>query len=149
MSSATAEPSPLRIVFGPGQAAVFDAGLPVLAGEPVEKLFHTAQPAGRVGGLALFRMDEWLLGAATIPVTDGLEAAAHRVYQDISQSDPWAAPGADLELRSSHQRFRSRWLGKLPSFLLVVARSLLNNSMAVDSRHSCRPPPPWGVLRPP
>lgn len=83
MSSATAEPSPLRIAFGPGQAAVFDAGLPVLAGEPVEKLFHTAQQAGRVGSLTLFRTDDWLLGAATIPLTEGLESASHRVYQDI------------------------------------------------------------------
>ena len=86
MSPATAESLSLRIVFGSGQPGVFDAGLPVLAGHSVEEIFRATTPAGRVGALALFRSDEWLLGAASVPLADGLEKAAHRVYQDIFQA---------------------------------------------------------------
>jgi enamine deaminase RidA (YjgF/YER057c/UK114 family) len=68
------------------QTGVFDAGLPVLAGEPVEDLFGAAQPAGRAGALALFQMDGWQLGAATVPLAAGLEHAAHRLYLDILQA---------------------------------------------------------------
>jgi hypothetical protein len=86
MSIATAELPPLRIAFGPDQTGVFNAGLPVLAGEPVEDFFGAARPAGRVGALALFQLDEWLLGAATVPVTSGLEASAHQLYLAILQA---------------------------------------------------------------
>jgi enamine deaminase RidA (YjgF/YER057c/UK114 family) len=86
MSPATAESSPLQITFGPDRSGIFYAGLPVIAGETVENLFRTAQPAGKVGALTLFRMDDWLLGAATVRLTAGLEAAAHRLYLDIFQA---------------------------------------------------------------
>ena len=86
MSPATAESSPLRITFGLDRSGIFDAGLPVIAGETVENLFRTAQPAGKAGALTLFRMDDWLLGAATIGLTAGLESAAHRLYLDIFQA---------------------------------------------------------------
>ena len=86
MSIATAELPPLRIAFGPDQNDVFNAGLPVLAGEPVEDFFGTARPAGRVGTLALFQLDEWLLGAATVPLAAGLETITHQLYLDILQS---------------------------------------------------------------
>lgn len=80
-SLTTAELPPLRIAFG--VEGVFDAGLPVLAGEAVENLFGAARPAGRVGALALFEAGDWLLGAATVPLTAGLEDAAHRLYDSI------------------------------------------------------------------
>jgi len=86
MSIATAELPPLRITFGTDETGVFDAGLPVLAGETLEDLFGTARPAGRMGSLALFKAEDWLLGAATVPLTSGLEAAAHRLYLDIFQA---------------------------------------------------------------
>ena len=86
MSTATADPSLLSIAFGAGESAVFDAGLPVLAGPAVENLFGATRPAGRVGTLALFEAEGWLLGAATLPLTAGLESAAHRVYDDIFQA---------------------------------------------------------------
>src|SRR4051812_37098747 len=83
MSLATAELPPLKISFGADQAGRFDAGLPVLAGETVENLFDTARPAGRAGSLTLFQTEDWLLGAATVPLTAGLEEAASRLYGDI------------------------------------------------------------------
>lgn len=83
MSQATAELPPLRIAFGAGETGVFDAGLPVLAGETVENLFDSARPAGRAGSLALFSAGEWWLGAATVPLAAGLERAAYELYRNI------------------------------------------------------------------
>ncbi len=83
MTTATAELPPLRITLGADGTGVFDAGLPVLAGETVEELFGAARPAGRVGVLALFEAQGWLLGAATVPFGAGLEIAAHDLYRDI------------------------------------------------------------------
>jgi chorismate lyase/3-hydroxybenzoate synthase len=74
---------PLRIEFGPDGGAVFAPGVPVLAGDPSERLFPGAHPSGRLGALALYRAGEWLIGAATVPLADGLEAASHRLYSDI------------------------------------------------------------------
>ena len=86
MSSATAELPSLRIAFGRGPAAVFDAGAPVLAGDGVDDLFSTAQPAGQTGALRLFKFKDWLLGAASVPIAQGLEGAAQRLYLDIFQA---------------------------------------------------------------
>lgn len=86
MSIAPAELSPLRIAIGADQAGLFNAGLPVIAGESVEDLFSAARPAGKVGTLALFRMDGWLLGAATLSLGAGLEEASQQVYRDIFQA---------------------------------------------------------------
>jgi chorismate lyase/3-hydroxybenzoate synthase len=83
MSLATAELPPLKIAFGPEQTGVFLAGLPVLAGEPVEDLFSHARPAGRAGAFALFESEGWLLGAATVPLTSGLEDATRQLYRDL------------------------------------------------------------------
>lgn len=83
MSTTTAELPPLRITFGVDASGVFDAGLPVLAGDTVEDLFGAARPAGRVGALALFTAGDWLLGAATVSLADGLENAAHGLYRSI------------------------------------------------------------------
>ena len=83
MTPATAELPPLRITLGGDGAGVFDAGLPVLAGETVEELFGPARPAGRVGALTLFEAQGWLLGAATVRLDRGLEIAAHELYRDI------------------------------------------------------------------
>jgi hypothetical protein len=65
---------------------MFDAGLPVLAGETVENLFGAVRPAGRAGALALFRTEGWLLGAATVPLATGLEEAARRLYRNIFEA---------------------------------------------------------------
>ena len=86
MSIATAELPPLKIIFGPDQSGLFDAGLPVLSGKTEENLFGLARPAGRIGSLALFQAEGWLLGAATVPVTTGLEETSHRLYQSILQA---------------------------------------------------------------
>ncbi|MDB6113912.1 MAG: hypothetical protein JWQ62_857 [Lacunisphaera sp.] len=81
MSTATTELPALRIAFGAG--GIFDAGVPVLAGEAVEELFGAARPAGRMGDVALFQSGDWLIGAATVPGGDGLEEATRRLYRDI------------------------------------------------------------------
>ncbi len=91
-SPATAKLSSLRIAFGPEQSGVFEAGLPVLAGESVENLFCSARPAGTSGALTLFRTDDWLLGAASVALTDGLETASYRLYLDVFR----AAQGLQL-----------------------------------------------------
>lgn len=79
---ATALP-PLRVAFGPDATGVFDVGVPVIAGEAVENLFVGAERAGHAGSLSLFRAGGWLLGAATVPLTGGLEDAAHKLYESI------------------------------------------------------------------
>lgn len=81
-ATATALP-PLRVAFGPNATGVFEVGVPVLGGEAVENLFAGAEPAGHAGSLSLFRSGDWLLGAATVPLTGGLEDAAHKLYVTI------------------------------------------------------------------
>jgi enamine deaminase RidA (YjgF/YER057c/UK114 family) len=81
MSIATTELPPLRLTFG-GKGGL-DPGVRVLGGESAEDLFGDARPAGRSGDLALFRAGDWLLGAATVPVSAGLEETARRLYADI------------------------------------------------------------------
>jgi chorismate lyase/3-hydroxybenzoate synthase len=83
MSRATADFPPLRIMLGTDARGVFDAGLPVLAGETEENLFGPAQAAGSFGPLALFSSGDWWLGAATVPVTAGVEHAAFDLYRNI------------------------------------------------------------------
>lgn len=83
MTFATLVHPRLSIALGADATGVFDAGLPVLAGEEVEALFGAARPAGHVGPLALFQAGDWLLGAATVPVTDDLEHAAYQLYENI------------------------------------------------------------------
>ena len=76
----------LKISFGAGGGGVFASGVPVLAGEAVEDLFGAVQPAGRRGPLALFQAENWLFGAATVPVGPGLEDTSHRLYGIILQA---------------------------------------------------------------
>lgn len=73
----------LRIALGADPTGEFDAGVLVLAGEAVESLFGIARATGRVGGIALFQSGDWLLGAATVPLTAGLEAGAYHLYRNI------------------------------------------------------------------
>ncbi len=86
MPLATTNLCPLRITFGEDETGAFDTGVPVLAGETVDNLFGAARPAGRAGALALFHAGDWLLGAATVPLTTGLEAASHRLYDNIIEA---------------------------------------------------------------
>ena len=64
MSTVFTESPPLKIALGPDETGVFEAGLPVLAGEAVEALFDSARPAGRIGAISLFQAGGWLLVAA-------------------------------------------------------------------------------------
>jgi|CZKI01.1.fsa_nt_gi chorismate lyase/3-hydroxybenzoate synthase len=83
MSIAAAESPFSRIGPGAGEPGVFYAGLPLLAGEAGEGLFGAVRPAGRMGPVALFQAEGWLLGAATVPLALGLEDAARRLYRNI------------------------------------------------------------------
>ena len=83
MSPAAAESSLLCIALGSGQDGLFDVGVPVLAGEPVEQLFRAARSAGKTGQFVLFRMDDWVLGAATVRPAGDLEDTARRLYHDL------------------------------------------------------------------
>lgn len=58
----------------------------MLAGPAVERLFATASPASRAGGLSLFRQGPWLLGGASVPIHDGLEVAVRRIYTDLLEA---------------------------------------------------------------
>lgn len=86
MNTGAARLPTLSIVLGADKSGAFDAGLPVLAGETVECLFGAARPAARRGAFAVFQSDGWLLGAATVPLSLGLEEAAHRLYGEIFQA---------------------------------------------------------------
>ncbi len=82
----TAELPPLKINLGTETTGMFDTGLPVLDGEAREDLFGAATGVGRVGPLALFEGESWLLGAATVPLATGLEDASHQLYRSIFQA---------------------------------------------------------------
>lgn len=84
MSNATAARPTLRIELG--RDAAFQSGVPVLGGPGTENLFASARPAGRLGDLALFATEDLRLGAATVSLVDGLEAAAHRIYDQVFEA---------------------------------------------------------------
>ena len=82
MPLATVSFPPLKIALAATAAGALEAGLPVLGGDALERLFPDAVPAGRSGALALFRQGAWLLGGATISARN-LEESAHGLYTDI------------------------------------------------------------------
>jgi enamine deaminase RidA (YjgF/YER057c/UK114 family) len=79
----SAAPAVLQIALGSPTGTLIEPGLPVLAGPAMEHLFGPASPAGRAGCLSLFRHNGWLLGGATLPIADGLEVTARRLYRDL------------------------------------------------------------------
>ncbi len=86
MPIVTAELLPLKVVLGADDSGEFEVGLPVLAGEVIENLFGDARAAGRAGVLKMFHAEGWLLGAATVPLTHGLEEVSRRLYEDLFQA---------------------------------------------------------------
>jgi chorismate lyase / 3-hydroxybenzoate synthase len=86
MSAPVAALPSLRIKFGPGEADVFNAGLPVLAGQGIEELFSGAARAGRSGPVALFERDGWRIGVVSSPCESGLEEATRRIYDAALQA---------------------------------------------------------------
>ncbi|HEY5553124.1 MAG TPA: hypothetical protein VIK52_14620 [Opitutaceae bacterium] len=76
----------MKIALGSNASGVFDVGVPVLAGEAVEHLFGDSTPGGHAGSLSLFQAGDWLLGAATVPLSGGLEDAAHKLYATILEA---------------------------------------------------------------
>ena len=83
MHLASVETPLLSIAFGANNSGGVTTGLPVIAGQYTENLFPSAQPAGRFGQYTLFETDGWRLGAASVAVTRGLEAATHELYLDL------------------------------------------------------------------
>ena len=86
MTPVLTESPSLKITLGPDEAGVFDAGVPVLAGDAAEVLFGSARPAGRVGEVALFQAGDWLLGAASLHLTTELEEASRQLYRNIFEA---------------------------------------------------------------
>jgi chorismate lyase / 3-hydroxybenzoate synthase len=86
MSLTAAQPPALRIAFGSTDAALISPGLPILAGEPVDTLFAAARRISQLGRIALFELDGWHLGAATVPLVGGLEAETVQLYREIFQA---------------------------------------------------------------
>lgn len=84
MSLLATTPRPFEISLGAD--VPITVGVELLAGVEREDLFGASRPAGRVRTLSLFRAGEWLLGAATVPLSDGLEAASFRLYEDLLQA---------------------------------------------------------------
>ncbi len=70
----------LQVAFDPAMDPGLSTGLPVLGGETVERIFPDAEPAGRAGPFALYRSDEWLLGAAAVPTGGIIELATQELY---------------------------------------------------------------------
>jgi hypothetical protein len=86
MAPVATEAVALKIVLGAAITDAFGTGLPVIGGERVENLFPQIRPAGQAGCLSLYQSAGWLVGAATVPVAAGLEAATHTLYADILQA---------------------------------------------------------------
>jgi hypothetical protein len=83
MPTVLAARPPLKIAFGNAPAAVFDLGLPVLAGETTEAVVPAVRAAGRGGSYSLFQAEGWLLGVAGVSITGGLEEATRRLYAEM------------------------------------------------------------------
>lgn len=86
MSLVSAESRLLRIVLGQSAAGQFEPGLPLLAGMATEEIFGPTRPIARVGSVARFQGEDWLLGAASVPLTGGLGEATHRLYRNIFEA---------------------------------------------------------------
>ena len=80
MTAVVAELPALQVAFAPSMDPGVSTGLPVLAGQAVERVFPGAEPAGRAGPFSLYRSDEWLLGAATVPTGGIMELATRELY---------------------------------------------------------------------
>jgi hypothetical protein len=70
----------LQVAFDASTNPGFSVGLPVLGGQAVERIFPAAEPEGRAGPFALYRAEDWLLGAATVPTGGIIELAARELY---------------------------------------------------------------------
>ena len=86
MNPAAEKHPSLKVALGAGESGAFDTGLPVLAGEAVENLFGSTRSTGHLGALTLFQTDGWLLGAATLPLSAGLEYSTQQLYGNIFQA---------------------------------------------------------------
>lgn len=83
MSVATTPLPPLRITIGPDQVHAIDPGLPLIAGLAKESLFAGLTPLAHPGNLQLFRDDQWLVGAASVDLTGGLDVATQTLYREM------------------------------------------------------------------
>jgi chorismate lyase / 3-hydroxybenzoate synthase len=71
---------PLKLAFS---AAAFDTGMPVLAGDPIDRFFADAIPVAKNGALSLFRSPDWLVGTVSLSPSAGLEATTVEIYREI------------------------------------------------------------------
>ena len=78
-SDSSARLPELGVVFAPACGA-FPTGLPVLDGQPVERIIDDAAQAGRTGPFTLARAGDWLLGMASVPTGGITESATRHLY---------------------------------------------------------------------
>lgn len=74
---------PFSVAIGSAPSGVFDVGLPVLGGAPVEDLFPPAGSTSRRGLLTIGETRDWLLGGAMLAVSTDLEEVTGRLYAEI------------------------------------------------------------------
>jgi len=72
-----------QIGLGSAGTPAFPVSLPVLAGDGVDRLFSSAQPAGHSGRFALFRQPGWLIGVGCLPAASPIEVATAELYRDL------------------------------------------------------------------
>lgn len=73
----------LDIALQGRRGAHLEPGVAVLGGDRTEALFGAARAIGQRGPMALFRAEGWLLGAASVAVTPGLEEVTHALYTSL------------------------------------------------------------------
>ncbi len=85
MSVPLTEPSSLRVALGAGIG--LDFNLPLLAGEPEERLFPSARALRGDGDVQLFETEGWRLGVVSqpLPTEAPLEPLVEQVYRQILQ----------------------------------------------------------------
>lgn len=72
----------LHLQLGTATDASLDVGLPVLAGQGIERFFPTAKRVGIQNGWTLHKDGDFLLGTCSVPAND-LSEAATRAYRSL------------------------------------------------------------------
>jgi chorismate lyase / 3-hydroxybenzoate synthase len=83
IASAPTDAPPLKAALDGEPCARCDIGVPVLAGDEVDRFFTDARRVAPAGPLALFQKGDWLLGVGRVPAAADLELAARRLYVEI------------------------------------------------------------------
>lgn len=98
-------------------------GVPVLAGEDMERLFPGAQAAGSLEHFSLYRCGHYTLGWASIPCTGAPDKPAALLYGELLAAAGaglcrvWNyIPGINLDGPDGRERYKSFCLGRARAF---------------------------------